>query len=441
MSLGSPLQWQAALLTIVPFVDTAPPDLPKGVIITTIIGVILFCQYDYTEGTVIASLAAIEEPPDFVEAEPLKDGDATAPSACEKGLAVGTSISPQSQPAGINKYLRHIRHVVTNNLIVFVSFYLLSFMGIISENFVASLRVYCLVSTAVTMLSSIPKEGLLFKIPSNAITKERSRVRRHLRDEGGRWSLFRGFDIFLAYMLLTILGLILVNPLFAQESLPFPAYVLVRLCLGLPLTNLHMACVHAAISKQNRKPFWQRIPGWHDWITIAPVASLDIVLPASAHFVASQILAFLHQSFPSMIGAQACHGSDSPANSYGLMVLSATPYVLSFLASAVTRVIYIRVSASLLPDDDEPVIPYDRGGSRINNGSVSPLIILNACRTISLDNYLRYLRTVTDVAFYEMGWLVFLLCIVSVEVALFAPCVFLDYALLFANAVLGCSDA
>lgn len=44
MSLGSPLQWQAALLTIVPFIDTAPPDLPKGVIITTIIGVILFCQ-------------------------------------------------------------------------------------------------------------------------------------------------------------------------------------------------------------------------------------------------------------------------------------------------------------------------------------------------------------------------------------------------------------
>ena len=109
-----------------------------------------------------------------------------------------------------------------------------------------------------------------------------------------------------------------------------------------------------------------------------------------------------------------------PAHSYGLMVLSAAPYVSSFLVSTVTRVIYIRISASLLPDDDEPVIPYDRGfGGRVNNGSVSPLIILNACRTMSLDNYLRYLRTVTDVAFYEMGWLVSLLCIVSVEVALF----------------------
>ena len=44
MSLGSLLQWQAALFDIAPFVDTALPDLPKSVTITTIIGVILFCQ-------------------------------------------------------------------------------------------------------------------------------------------------------------------------------------------------------------------------------------------------------------------------------------------------------------------------------------------------------------------------------------------------------------
>lgn len=398
-------------------------------------------QYDYTEGTVIASLAAIEESPDFVEVESLKDGDAAAPNACEKGSAVGTSISPQSQPAGINNYLRHIRQVVKSNLIVFASYYLLSFLGIVSEDWMAFSRVYCLVSTAVTILSSIPKEGLLFESPSNAITKERSRARRHLQDEGGRWSLFRGFDIFLVYTLLTILWLILANPVSAQQNLPFPAYVLARLFLGLPLTNLHMACIHATMSKPNRKRFWQRIPGWHDWVTIAPVASLDIVLPASAHFMTSQILAFLRQSFPGTIGAQACHGSDFPANSYGLIALSAVPYVSSFLVSTVTRFIYVHVSASLLPDDDEPVVPFDRGSrGRDNNGSIS-LIILNACRTVGSVNYLRYLRTVTDVAFYEMAWLVFFFSIVSVEVALFAPCSFLDYALLFAKTIFGCSDA
>lgn len=165
-------------------------------------------------------------------------GDST-PNTCEKGPAVRAGAFPSGEPAGIEKYLRHISSVVKVNLAVFGFFALLSRMGILSESYVESGHVYCAVGMAFRVLSSIPQKGLLFDFPSNAITQERSRA----RDEGGRWSVFRGFDIFLGYLLLTVVGVILASHGSAQGRLPFPAYILVRLCLGLPLTNLHMACV------------------------------------------------------------------------------------------------------------------------------------------------------------------------------------------------------
>lgn len=379
----------------------------------------------------IASLAAIEEPP---ELEGI--GDAT-PNACEKGPAVGAGAFPSGEPAGIKKYLRHISSAVKVNLAAFGFFALLSRMGILSESYVESGHVYCVVGVAFSVLSSIPQKGLLFDFPSNAITHERSRARRHLRDEGGRWSVFRGFDIFLGYLLLTVVGVILAGPGSAQESVPFPAYILVRLCLGLPLTNLHMACVHAAISKPSTKPLRERIPGWHAWITIAPAAALDIVLPACAHLATSQILEFLCQSFSGATGAQASNDPDSSAMVYGLMALAAIPYISSFAVSAVTRVVYTRVSAALLPEDDELTVPFDRSfGGRVDNDSAPPLVVLSAWRSLSPDNYMRYLSTVVDVARHEAGGLVLLFCIVFAEVALFAPCTVLEYLMWFADVVL-----
>lgn len=127
---------------------------------------------------------------------------------------------------------------------------------------------------------------------------------------------------------------------------------------------------------------------------------------------------------------------------YGLMALAAIPYISSFAVSAMTRVVYTRVSAALLPEDDELTVSFDRSfRGRVDNDSASPLVVLSAWRSLSPDNYMRYLSTATDVALHEAGGLVLLFWIVFVEIALFAPCTVLEYLMWFADVVRGHSEA
>ncbi|OQE42875.1 hypothetical protein PENCOP_c003G01234 [Penicillium coprophilum] len=200
---------------------------------------------------------------------------------------------------------------------------------------------------------------LVAPTPLKPITSKLRTTVKHLRSRAGFWSRFRGMGMFLAYSVLR-------GTLFSW--CPVSSYLLqfiVQSVLSVGLATWQMAWVHIVITEPSPKRFYQRIPSYKTWIKIAPAAALQDILTAAGFFIpmaAVKLAGWLDvpgdQDVPSMVGM------------YRFMGASVIPAVLAFLISMPARVIFIRVAASMLPEEEETIVPFDRSFG----GKVSPAI-------------------------------------------------------------------
>ncbi|RJE18984.1 hypothetical protein PHISCL_08678 [Aspergillus sclerotialis] len=390
-----------------------------------------------SEGTVIPSLAIIEEPPEPPNARDTEKIEVNMSNAPDAASTAERSIPQQDQPLGLKKLARRMAPSFMGQVFAFIT---ISIAGIGRESLQSWFGTWFPTSLALTFLFSVREDGVLFQCHSNAITKQRKSARQHLRTQYGRWSLYHGFDAFLAHIVLSALLVLITIPVICWRNVPFPAYVLARLFLGLPLTGLQMASLHASISKPNGKSIWNRIPGWNSWVKISPAASLDIILPTSGYYLTLHLRELLRQRFPEAIGLRDCPANSSPAESSIHLALFTAPFFASFLLSVVTRAIYARVAAALLPEDDECVVPFDPAFRKRDSYSHNGLsITLNACRTITFEGLFRYLRAVAEVVFVEVFCFGAFMTALFIQVGFSRPCLVQDYTILFATDVLKCS--
>lgn len=356
----------------------------------------------------IAALAVLETPTSINAEHPQQVGISKIEKV-ENGPADQSGVALRDRPEDTRQFLWSLRQkflwdvipCLGAGLLVHASYYLTSRVDFIPFNFNEGQVLAMYLFIGYLMVKS------LFSIPpgSNAFTNQRSLARRHLYSQRGFWSICPGLNVFLVYILLTGLIMILARPIFAEEGHNLFVCIFSRLFFGLLLTNLHTAWVHTVISKPSKKSIWQRVPGWREWIEIIPAASLDIVLPNCVHH--------LTKRFGVSIGYPAFGELPSTQETLGSVVFLAVPVILEYLTSIFTRAIYIRVAASMLPDDDESVIPFDRSfGGRARNNETYCLTIIDAFRTMPLQNWYRYLKIVWEVVCYEyIGILLFAVAI------------------------------
>ena len=290
-----------------------------------------------------------------------------------------------------------------------------------------------LLSSPGSLVFSAMSIGFSNACSSNGITAERGVARRHLYNQGGFWSNYPGLNFFAIYMILAISITALATRFVANESLNFPALILTKLLVGLLLTNLHTAWVHAIISKPNKKSLCQRIPGWREWIGIMPAASVDLALPKCVHYLMHKLLAILPQNFLPIVDNQIHQELHSVLSTFETFAIY-MPAALEFLTSILTRAIYIRVAASMLPDDDESIIPFDPSfGGRARNNETLCLSILDAIKTMRLQNWHHYRRIVREVLQYEFPFVFLFIIAIALEFYFEEPCTFGDLLELFAS--------
>ena len=358
-------------------------------------------------------------------------------NAPDAASSVERNTPQQEQPPGLKKLARRMAPSLMGQVLAFIT---ISITGIGRESLGSWFGAWFPTSLALTFLFSIREDGALFQSHYNAITKQRKSTRQYLRSHYGRWSLYRGFDAFLAHIVLSALLVLMTIPVVGWRNVPFPAFALARLCLGLPLTGLQMASLHASISKPNGKSIWNRIPGWHTWVNTVPAASIDIVLPTAGYYLTLSLRESLRQRFSGAIGLRDCPTDSSPTESSLRLAFFTAPFFASFLLSVVTRAIYARVAAALLPEDDECVVPFDRlFGKRDSYRHNALSITSNACRTITLEGLFRYLRAVAEVVFVEALSFGAFMTVLFIQVGFSRPCLVTDYTMLFVTDVLKCS--
>lgn len=197
--------------------------------------------------------------------------------------------------------------------------------------------------------------------PPKPITSKLRTTVQHLRARAGFWSRFRGMGMFMAYVGLN--GFL--SAWVPVSTTSFIGQFFVQSFLSVALATWQMAWVHIVITEPSPKRFYQRIPSYKTWIKIAPAAALENVLTSAAFFLPMSLASFFGWFDTTL-------GDDVPpmVTLYRFMGASVIPAILAFLISMPARVIFIRVAASMLPEEDETIVPFDRSFG----GKVSPAI-------------------------------------------------------------------
>ncbi|RJE26727.1 hypothetical protein PHISCL_00958 [Aspergillus sclerotialis] len=237
--------------------------------------------------------------------------------------------------------------------------------------------------------------------PAKPITSSLRGTVRHLRNRAGPWSRFRGFSLFLVYGL----GTGILSSMFSGV----PAnYFLIQFFVdivvsGVLLAPLQLAWVHAVISEPSPKRWYQRIPSYKSWTKIVPAAVFEQTVVGAAFFLPLALAKGLggwevFNSSPDMPPAKAaCHA----------FAVVAGPSLLAFLVAIPARAIFVRVAASMLPEEDEAIVPFDR----TFGGKVAPAIlggsgklgIVDAWKTFDRPAFVRYVKVIFKVFAIEVA--------------------------------------
>ncbi|CAG8891693.1 unnamed protein product [Penicillium nalgiovense] len=233
---------------------------------------------------------------------------------------------------------------------------------------VSGVGISCTIMAVMSSITQPPK--------SNAITGDWGRARRYLNSQG---FFLTGLGIFLPYMV-TFMVMALITRLDLEPR--FPVY------LGSKL-----------------------LPEGKYWLAIVPVACLDIVLPDCVHYLTNTALAF----FRGIASVE-----DASPTTFGFFAVAIVPIFLSWWTATFTRAVYVKVAASMLPIDDQTILPFD------HRGPTNRLNIRDAISGITMQNWHRYLHIVYEVAVYEYLWVMVSTIVIVAELYYMAPCAVID---------------
>lgn len=186
---------------------------------------------------------------------------------------------------------------------------------------------------------------------------------KHLRARAGPWSMFRGLKMAIVYGVLKMF-IVAVMPLHYKQ---FLGQFVMEIVSEVLLANLSMAWVHIVISEPSTKRFYQRIPGFKSWTRIAPVAALKTLATGVAFYLPLGLVVMIS-------GWDAFDSSpelSNPKHVLQLIAIIIVPSLCCFLVAVPAHAIFIRVAASMLPEEDEAIVPFDRSFG----GKVVPAIL------------------------------------------------------------------
>lgn len=235
---------------------------------------------------------------------------------------------------------------------------------------------------------------------SKPITSSLRTTIAHLRARAGRWSQLRGLRM---YLLTRVATRLITSPLSAILGGFFVSHVIARFVAEIVLANLTMAWVHIVISEPSTKRFFQRIPGRKTWIKIAPVAALRSLASQFTMFI-PLIVGYSTKVLKNGGAVNPAVPSDElpPTNVVaGTLGVAALNLVLYLLVDMPAHVTFIRVAASMLPEDDETIVPFDRTfGGKVTPeivGGAGKIGIVDAWRSFDWASRVRFVKVVGKV--------------------------------------------
>jgi hypothetical protein len=222
------------------------------------------------------------------------------------------------------------------------------------------------------------------------ITSSFRKTVKHLQSVGGFRGRFRGFAIFVVN---AILVQWITNMLI---FIPFVPRGVAGVIGAVILAQFPLAWTQIVISEPSPKTWFRRLPSAKVWRKVAiPTAVLAVAeqITALVPLKLALIAGLLNKDAKALAQLSPHDQTIMSLKGFGIMILS---IVLCFLLVLPAKATLTRVQASLLPDTEETIVPFDRsfGGKVIpeivgGNGVVS---MLDAWKTFDWSSRIRLVK-------------------------------------------------
>lgn len=221
------------------------------------------------------------------------------------------------------------------------------------------------------------------------ITSKLRTAVRHLRQVAGPLSPFRGFHISIIYHALHNLTLGFVA---SRSSTVIRS--LLSILITVMLHRVHMVWTHTMISMPTTKSWWRRV--------LPLKLSKAIILPTAIWAAAQQICLYIPGTLSTAAYYNLHHPQNEGADSSSIrkvaliqaIAILAIFIITIFLIVIPAEVSLKRIEASLLPETEETIIPFDRsltGKAQPSGGSVN-VTVIDAWRTFGKEARIRLIK-------------------------------------------------
>ncbi|KAK7186447.1 hypothetical protein DPSP01_002121 [Paraphaeosphaeria sporulosa] len=209
------------------------------------------------------------------------------------------------------------------------------------------------------------KEGLLETgteitlVHQKPITSSIRGTIRHLVSEAGKFSRWRGFR----YQMMYALALGWTSSLLEAFFPRFPpvSSIFIAAISGAATANLHAAWTHKVISTPSDVSFWSRIPSRKEWKVLALPAAVAATMPYVSLFLSLGFVSWFgiaedanHSNFANFNGGQ---WASFILRCVAVLAISVACTLFLCMPAVVTQ---IRVEASILPENQDVIVPFDR---------------------------------------------------------------------------------
>jgi hypothetical protein len=191
---------------------------------------------------------------------------------------------------------------------------------------------------------------------SKPITTSIRRTSRHLKSVGGFTAKWRGAGIFMVYTILTHIVAIVLNKTI-MRAIPFGSTV-ANVAACLMASRLHCAWTHKIISMPSAKKLWERRVSRAQW--------KQLLVPTALSVLARDMSARTIMCTFAFTGNMANRlGGDKIIPGWAAAILSVIPGAITAVLLAVFVMLpayaaLVRKEASLLPEEEETVVSFDR---------------------------------------------------------------------------------
>lgn len=253
--------------------------------------------------------------------------------------------------------------------------------------------------------------------PSHTVTSSLRGCHRILRASGGFRANFRGFFCLFAqstmtYMLMGIFSASLGNGFSSVGTL----------LASLSLVQFSTAWVHIVISQPSPLHFWRRLPPFKRTFEATWKA-------VTLYWAAAEFTRWVPLLIGALLGLQFQNDitDDKPVEQpdgfiWKIITLGSVAIICSILLLIPAHIILVRVQASLLPEDTETIVPFDRSFE----GTVEPAVVggkgyvsmRNAWKTFSHSAWRRIVKLYVKIYAISLAFAAFIGLVIGGQVML-----------------------